>query len=144
MGKDSIKITGKFRLDVYENGKLVKRYVDKNLVVKGGRQAILNVMAAGTGFIMQDISFGTNGTAPVDADNAITAPYTKPLSAVNIVYPDVTFDFNLGGGEANGMTIQEFGLKTNTGALFARKTGISVNKTSSVTMVGAWTITVSP
>lgn len=144
MFKDGLKITGKVHIKVYENGVLVQEHIDNNLVVKGGKQAILNILdSGGPGFFIQNVAFGTNGTAPADSDTTITGAYQKPLIGSSILAPDITFNFDLNSGEANGMTIQEFGLMTNTAILFARKTGISVNKTSSVTITGAWTISLS-
>lgn len=145
MFKDTLKVTGKLRLKVFENGVLIQDYEGPNLVVKGGKQSILNILdSGGPGFFIQNIAFGTNGTAPADSDNTITGAYQKPILGNVVLVPDITFNFDLLSGEANGMTIQEFGLMTNTAVLFARKTGISINKTASVTIAGAWTISLQP
>lgn len=142
--KDSIKITGRLHLKVYENGVLVKEYNGKNLVVKGGKSLILNMMATGSpSFFVQKVGFGTNATAPADGDNALTAAFIKPIASAVVASPDITFTFTLNSGEANGLAIAEFGLLSDTNILFARKTGITVNKTASVTINGTWIVSLN-
>ncbi len=52
----------------------------------------------------------------------------------------MTFAFTLNTGEANGKTIQEFGLLCSDGTLFARKTRGGIVKADDISIAGTWTI----
>jgi hypothetical protein len=142
---ECIKASGEFSLLVYEDGELKESYKDANLVVTLGKTAVAKLLAGEvTGRSITKISAGTNGTAPVVGDSAITAPFEKNITG--FAYPSansVRFDFSLESGEANGMSIREFGLITAGGQLFARKVRSEIVKNASVRIVGTWTITIN-
>lgn len=136
-------LRGRFELNVFDlEGNLLENYVDENLVVNGGRQAVMLLLgSAASGKQLTKLSIGTNGTAPVGTDNAITNPFTKALGAVS--YPTISsvrFDWTLGAGEGNGIAIREFGLLCTDNTLFARKVREVINKNSDIILNGNWTI----
>lgn len=142
---DNMQIKGIFRLSVFDahSGKLLEEYEDRNLVVNGGRTAVTKLLGGDvTNRSITKISFGTNGTAPAAADNAITSAFTKSLGTVS--YPTISsvkFDWTLETNENNGMSIREFGLLCNDNTLFARKTREVISKNADTRLVGSWEIT---
>lgn len=136
-------LNGCFELQVCNaNGNVIETYIDKNLVVNGGRTAVMLLLGAGgTDKQLTQISVGTNGTQPVGTDTAITGAFTKALGTVS--YPTVSsvkFEFQIGASEANGIAIAEFGLLCDDDTLFARKVREVINKNSDIILNGAWTI----
>lgn len=135
---------GRFELNVIcaHTGKILEHYVDKNLVVNGGRTAVCRLLGAG-GSTKQltQLSVGTNGTQPTGVDNAITNEFKKNLGTVT--YPTISsvrFAFSLGASEANGLAIAEFGILCADNTLFARKVREVINKNSDIILNGNWTI----
>lgn len=142
--KDTINLRGIFYLEIIcaKTGLILERYLDNNLVVNGGRTAVVNLLGAATsGKQLTKLSVGTNGTAPIGTDTAITGAFTKALGTVT--YPTISsvkFDFQLGAGDANGIGIREFGLICTDNTLFARKTRELISKNSDIILNGSWTI----
>lgn len=142
--KESLgEIKGRFELKILDlEGNLIEHYVDENLVVNGGRNAVMVLLgSAASGKQLTKLSVGTNGTQPVGTDTAITGAFTKSLGAVS--YPTISsvrFDWTLGAGEANGIAIREFGLICTDNTLFARKVREVINKNSDIILNGNWTI----
>jgi len=90
---------------------------------------------------LSKLGVGTNGTAPVGTNNALTGSFTKALGAVS--YPTISsvrFAWTLGASEANGTSIREFGLLCVDNTLFARKTRETINKNADIILNGTWTI----
>lgn len=137
-------LKGCFELTVVcaHTGKILEQYVDKNLVVNGGRTAVMRLLGAGdTNKQLTKLAVGTNGTQPVGADTAITGAFVKALGAVT--YPtiaSVKFDWTLGALEANGINIVEFGILCTDNTLFARKVRALIAKNSDIILNGSWTI----
>lgn len=137
-------LKGRFELQVIHagSGQVIETYVDANLVVNGGRTAVMQLLGAGgTTKYLKKLSVGTNGTAPVGTDTAITGAFTKNLGTVT--YPTISsvrFDWQLGATEGNGIAIREFGLLCNDNTLFARKVREVINKNSDIILNGNWTI----
>lgn len=137
-------LKGLFYLEVIcaKTGKIIETYQDNNLVVNGGRTAVVTLLGAATsGKQLTKLSVGTNGTAPVGTDSAITGAFTKNLGTVS--YPTISsvkFDFQLGATDANGIAIREFGIVCADNTLFARKTRELINKNSDIILNGSWTI----
>jgi hypothetical protein len=123
-------------------GKILEVYEDRNLVVNGGRTAVMQLLGAGTsGKRLTKLSVGTNGTTPTGSDTAITGAFTKNLGTVS--YPTISsvkFDWQLGAGDANGIGIREFGILCFDDTLFARKVRELINKNSDIILNGSWTI----
>jgi len=143
--KDTFReMKGLFYLEIIcaKTGLILEIYTDNNLIVNGGRTAVTNLLGAATsGKQLTKLSVGTNGTAPVGTDTAITGAFTKALGAVT--YPTISsvkFDFQLGAGDANGIGIREFGIVCTDNTLFARKTRELISKNSDIILNGSWTI----
>lgn len=138
-------ITGSFSLEVYKNGKLVETFIEKNLVVMGGKANAAKLMGGdAAGKKIEKISVGTSNIPPVDGDAALTGAFTKAIATVS--YPEtnsVQFNFTIEDTEANGMTIREFGLLNTDNTLCARKVRADIVKTSGIRLVGTWKITIN-
>ena len=138
-------LKGIFELQVIDanTGNLIEQYVDKNLVVNGGRTAVMRLLGAGdANKQLTKLAVGTNGTAPAGADTAITGAFVKALGTVS--YPTISsvkFDWTLGASEANGINIVEFGILCTDNTLFARKVRALIAKNSDIILNGSWTIT---
>lgn len=135
--------SGKFSLDVYWFGELLDHVEENNLIVDGSKQAHARLLGGDvSGHSITQIGFGTNGTAPVSGNSALTSAFLKGIDSV--AYPasnQVKFSFSLAGGEANGMSISEFGLLTSAGTLYARKVrAIALAKNAGLSLSGTWTI----
>lgn len=141
------KPTGRLFLEIFERGKLIETFDEQNLIVIGSQQVHAKLLGgAVTNQSVTQIGYGTNGTAPVFGNTALTSPYTKLLDSVT--YPNtnqVQFNFSLGVGGtdtgAYGLAISEFGLLTASGTLYARKTRTApLNFNSDISFQGSWTI----
>jgi hypothetical protein len=134
---------GWFRLDVFENGRLIERVSEPNLVVTGAA-AIQAALLGGSvaNMSVTQIGFGTGSAIPVVGNSSLTGPFLKAIDSVT--YPvagSVTFNFTLATGEDNGMSISEYGLLTAGGLLFARKVRAApLPKTSAISLSSSWTI----
>jgi hypothetical protein len=142
-----VSLRGVFKMNVYRNEgeerKLIETFEDNNLIVDLARTTMAHLIAGDvTNRSMKSISFGTNGSSPAVGDTDITNPYTKNLGS--ITYPamgQVTFSWSLTTSEANGLAIMEFGMLTNDGKLFCRRTrSTPINKQSDISLEGTWTI----
>jgi hypothetical protein len=139
--RDTDRLRGCFRIQVYRRGILVEEYEDRNLIVNGAKTAMARLIAGQvTGKSVNRIAFGTSANVPTPNDTAITQAFIKPISG--FVYPgynQVEFDWSLATTEANGKAISEFGLLCADGALFARKTRVQpLNKDSDIALEGQW------
>ena len=140
---ESARIRGAFRMRVYRRGKLIETFEDSNLIVKGARSAMEQLLAGNVeGKSVACIAFGTSGNVPTPDDTIITNPFTKPLTGVS--FPEtggVEFSWDLLSTEANGKAIMEFGLLCADGTLYARKHRITpINKDSDIAVEGQWII----
>lgn len=143
--KGQIRVKGKFQLLIYDaNDKLIEQYVDNNLVVNTGRQALAQKIgqAVATDKHVTKISFGENGADPLVTDTALINPFTQALDNVNFPTVDsVNFYFSLALEDNNGAEISEFGLLCEDNTLFARKARATIEKTDEIRLEGIWTIT---
>jgi Flp pilus assembly protein TadG len=139
--------SGRLFYQVFERGKLIETVDDHNLIVVGSQSIHAHLLGgAVTNQSVTQIGYGTNGTAPVFGNTALTGAYTKAIDSV--AYPatnQVQFNFSLGVGGtdtgAYGLAISEFGLLTPSGTLYARKTrSAPLNFNSDISFTGAWTI----
>lgn len=128
---------------VFIRGRLVEVVDDRNLLVDNSKTILAHLIAGDTtNRIVTKIGFGTNGTAPVGGDTALTDLYSRAIGT--ITYPtsaSVQFAWQLDTSEANGLAIMEFGLVTANDALFSRRTrATALNKTSDMSLTGTWRI----
>lgn len=142
---DPIPVTGVLSYRVRRRGRVVEVVHGDNMVVDLPRIALAQLIAGdGPGVVINRIGFGTNGTDADGEDTALTTPYLKLLGGHS--YPagmvgQVKFEWSLGNAEANGLTIQEFGLVCTDDTLFSRKTrNGAIEKDSDVDLEGTWTI----
>jgi hypothetical protein len=144
---ENIKATGSFCLQVVEShtGRLLEQYTDHNLVVTLGRTNLAKLLGGNiAGLPVSKIAVGTGSTTPALTDTALTSPFSKAIDSVD--YPDVNsvrFNWTLSTAEANGTTITEFGLLNAADSLFARKVRTPIVKTSAISLVGNWKITIN-
>jgi hypothetical protein len=135
--------TGRLICRAYRDGALIDTLDDANLVVTSSKQIQCNALGNTAGWAITQMGFGTNGATPALTDTTLTGAYLKAFDSV--VFPltnQVQFNFSLGVSEANGLSIQEFGLVTGNGKLFARKVRLAaLVKQSDITLSGSWIIT---
>ena len=142
-----LEVHGTFEQRIYKmvDGELtlVEEYCDPNLVVNLGKGKITRLLANdGVGNYVSSIAVGTSLTTPTVADTVITDSFIKSLTGY--LFPSATsvrFEWTLELTEANGKAISEYGLITQDGTLFSRKTRGTINKESDVKIDGSWTIT---
>jgi hypothetical protein len=143
LNDDMRGMMGRLAVRVSRRGNLIDAWESQNLIVDGARE-VMAALIAGAGAPISYIGFGDNGTSPDSADTSLTSMYNRPIAEISHPSPGVvSFAFNLNPGEANGLTIREFGLITSEGVLFARKTrgGAGIEKTADISLSGTWTIT---
>lgn len=133
---------GILTLQIFRKGELIEE-VGYNLVVDLSKQQLARLIGGDVANrSITKIGFGTSGTAPAAGNTSLTDAYVKALGAVT--YPatnSVQFAFTLGTSEANGKSIQEFGLFTAGDVLFARKTRAgAIVKDSDLSLNGTWRI----
>ena len=135
-------VAGIFRLRIYRSGILVEEWEDRNLIVDDAKGQMARLVAGdAAGRHISKIAFGTNGNSPNPFDDAITNQFARPVSAFHCESDRVMFDWELPVAEGNGMAIREFGLLTEDGKLFARKTRNNpIQKAPDISLEGQWAI----
>jgi hypothetical protein len=138
-----VRPEGIFDLKVLRSGIVIENYRDHNLVVNGAFYQMARLISGDvTGRSVTKIGFGTGGTAPTVTDTALTGQFLREVSGYS--YPEdgqVQINWVLPTSEGNGKKIIEFGLFTNDGMLFARKTRAqAIPKESDISLEGSWII----
>ena len=142
--QDKINPKGSVRTQIYNlAGELIHDETGSNLVVTLGREALAElIISAPSNFVIEKMSFGENGAAPVLGNTSIFHATDKTVDSATAVGSTATFVGTLDYGDAIGDTIKEFGLKCAGGTLFARYTwGGAVDKTALNRIVVTWSIT---
>lgn len=144
--KDTITASGSVDIRIFENGILIDRIMDSNLVVTLGKTNIAKLLGgAAAGKAITKIAVGESGENVHVSNTALTNQFSKSVDSVS--YPDtlsVMFHFDIDNAEGNGRTIREFGLLNADNVLCARKTRDSeIIKTSAIRLVGTWKITIN-
>lgn len=141
---DTLQVRGAVCIHVKDkDNNLIETIGFQNLVVNLGRSAIATMLGSGNeDKRLTHICFGDNGTPATLTDTTITNEFNKPFDAVDYVGTSVVFEWNLALGECNGMMLQEFGIRTFDGDLFARTTRAIIEKTPDIQLSGTWTITI--
>jgi len=145
-GREKLKFKGEVDIQVFENGKLIDRIHENNLVVTLGKTNIAKLLGGNAaGKAITQIAVGTSGVAATVADTTITTQFAKAIDSVDYTTPtSVTFNFDIDNAEANGLTIREFGLLNGDGVLCARKVrDTDIIKTDAIRLVGTWKITIN-
>lgn len=131
---------------VYENEKLIKEIINRNLVVNSGLDVIVNRLggSGASNYAITKIGFGTGSAAPDGNDISFINQFTK--AHAGCTYPStgiIKFDWALETYEFNGFPLTEYGLFINDGAtdiLFSRIVNPPVPKTSAIRLEGDWTL----
>lgn len=138
------KITGIVTFKIRDrHGNVLEEYRKENLIVSSGRSA-LAAFLAGTALDKEitQIGFGTSGITPAPEDTTLTGAFVKDITGYS--FPDeksVRFEWSLDLDEANGLSIEEFGLLCEDDTLFSRKTRAVIEKTDALQLTdGSWTI----
>jgi len=134
---------GIFTLRVYRRGVLIEEFREKNLLVDGLNVSQAHLIAGDTtNRFVTKIGFGSSGTAATPSDTALTNLFSRAIG--NITYPtanSVQWAWQLAQGEANGLSIREFGLLTANNTLIARRTrATAIPKDSDISLTGSWGI----
>ena len=137
---EKLKLIGVLELRFFLKGNLVETKKEKNLIVDSGYNALFSAMAGVTGKNITKVQCGSNGIAPTSGDTEITD--AVDLTIVNIIasLSSLVITFQLGSGDANGLTISEFGTICADGTLFSRKSWTPFLKISDLSVEGTWTI----
>ena len=138
------RLTGKgtVTLKIYEDGKLREVQELHNLIVTVGKERVCQFLGNAAPSGLTQIQAGTNGMATSLTDTAIAGGAT-PVAFTTVSYPapgSILINFTIGTGDANGITIQEFGLLTADSVLFSRIVRPAIVKTSAISIVGTWQI----
>ena len=117
--KGEFRLVGKNRL-----GDIVLDYQDNNMIVGGAKRAICLLLSdsSADNKVINQIGFGRSNTTPTPADTSLSDAYVKQIDSY--LYPEtnkVSFRWQLGYDEANGINIVEFGLLCADNTLFARE-----------------------
>jgi hypothetical protein len=141
---EKIPMRGIYELRVYRNGNLIEEYRENNHIVNGARHHAAHLFAGDvSGMSIAKIAFGTDGTAPADANTDITDKFEKAVTG--FTYPgngQVRANWKLLTTENNGMAIMEFGLLAADGTLLARivrKPDKPIHKEDDISVEGSWT-----
>lgn len=134
---------GTLEIAVFKNGKLFDFFRDRNLVVNDARGSLAELVAGdGAGSVIRKIGFGVSDTPADPDDESLTSAYVRALNGHSYPEPGkVRFEFSLNTSEANGITIREFGLITESNRLFSRKVRGGIEKNDDISLEGVWTIT---
>lgn len=142
-------LSGRLKIRVFQiiNGMkiLINEFDDHNLITISGLQliALLLVGAPGNNKITK-VGAGDDDTIPHRADTGLQNAYIKTLDSYS--FPDynvVQYNFSFDSGDANALTIKEFGLYSQDEQLFSRKLQIpGIPKSADIIIEGEWTISV--
>lgn len=123
------------------DGAVLEEYTDDNLIVNLGRNTMAALLGGASTATIQKIAVGTNGTSPLLSDTSLTGVFSKSLNGKT--YPStgvLQCDWSIETSEANGMSIQEFGLLITGDVLFSRKTRTPIAKDNTFRLEGVWKI----
>jgi hypothetical protein len=134
---------GSFRVKVWEQDRVIRDYQKHNLIVDGAKGVMARLVGGDAdGNFISKIACGTSAAEADPADTAITGAFAKDIDDIAFPEPDqVQFDLHIGTDENNGTVINEFGLLTEDGTLFARIVmDEPINKTHQISLDIEWVI----
>ncbi|MCG2614910.1 hypothetical protein LZZ85_11480 [Terrimonas sp. NA20] len=145
-GFDGLIVRGEVDIRLYQGETEVNRVYEPNLVVDLGKTNVAKLLGGdAAGKAVTKFGVGTNAVSAAVGDVGLTGMFSKSIDSVS--YPDsrsVMFHFDLDNGEANGISIREFGLLNDSNVLFARKVReAAIVKTNLIRLVGTWKITIN-
>ena len=121
----------------------------RNLIVKSGRNRIRDMLGwpqlGSVGYTPDYIQLGTNSTVVADSQTALFAPAFSKQITRKIPYDSkILYQLYVESTEANGYGLREAGLNAfSTSGMIARATYNLINKTSSISIVYNWNITLA-
>ena len=157
---ESCPAQGQLFYAVRRNGVVVETFSEKNMIMTNGRIAIARLFAGGIGGEGAFVGVGSSNEPPAPDQEGLTDEVKVPIASVAFANaevvngvvtwpesveptPNVRFNFLFGTGDANGLSIREFGLFTEDGTMFARRirTGNgAIAKDSDIEVEGYWII----
>jgi hypothetical protein len=79
-GREGFKIRGFAEFLVYEKGKLVDRFCQKNIILNQGKAEVINGLTSGTNRVLARMAIGDRGALPSDS----TVPKTPEASRTGL------------------------------------------------------------
>jgi len=140
------RLTGILHLRIYRNGKLAEEVVLENLITNRGLDHYAKCQAGDAGAKpVAKVAVGEGTGAPQKTDTALTNPFAKAVDGVTFpATGQAAYAFTIATDEANGLSIQEFGLVDDTETvLHARRLKAIGIKDSSMSIEGTWTTKVA-
>lgn len=136
-----MKFNNKVIIKIYEDKKLIKTIVKKNLVVLIGRNLVRDFINLGTLDPLIAFALGTGVTPPAASDSALeTSIWSDVFTKRTPEDAKLTYEYFVASNMLNGNDISEAGLFTNTGKLFARITFEPITKVATIQVVFTWII----
>lgn len=137
---EKLKLKGVLELRFFLNGILQSIKKENNLIVDSGFYNLFLSLSGTTGYSIDRIQCGDNGATPVPGNTVITHPVDLTILTSTSTINSLTLTFQLGSGDANGLTISEFGIICADDSLFSRKSWTPFLKSSALTVEGTWVI----
>lgn len=142
-----IRLTGHVRIIVLHCGRILQEWEQPNTVVTTGKTHIGQALAgAQTAVKLSHFAVGTDNTVPSVGQTALGVEVARyAVSSFSVGTGTVTANMYLSTTRANGNTLTEVGLfnASSAGTMVARLTHTPIIKTSDVTVLYQWTLTVS-
>jgi hypothetical protein len=141
-------------------GEIVEACKEPNMIMTPGRVAVARLFSGAAGGNGKFIGVGEDDMPPSPDQTELLNQCLVEAHKIGFVRPEVDngitiwvdsesptpnvrFDFIFGTGDANGMSIKEFGLFTSDGVMFARRvrsSGRAIEKDEDLTIEGYWII----
>ena len=140
--QDEQAVRGYVHLEVRKNGKLIDVDDDHNVVVNGGRAMLAGILGGrDAGKYITQVGVGTSATAATESDTDLVGKVLIAISGATYDGAKVRFNFTIGSGQANGLTIRELGLFFSNGTMFSRRVRKSaIGKEDDIEIAGYWDI----
>lgn len=140
---NGLGVSGTLRLSIYDiEGRLIKKLKGHNLVVNSGLAFVARSIGGDHTKSINRVAVGTGSDFAKSTDTSLTEAQFFSLEDFLPSYynTNVVFRFVIDYAQAVGTTITEFGLVLSDDALFSRKVVEPIEKTSTIRIVGDWTI----
>lgn len=133
---------GTLRIELRDKeGKLIEVHEERNLIVNVGKQQTARLLGGDTtGRSVDRVGVGIGTSTAAAGDTALTSPVYVTASVTYPTQTSVQFAYTFDLSTANGLAITEFGLVTVAGNLYSRRVRSAINKDSSFSISGTWTI----
>ncbi|MDR1120894.1 MAG: DUF5977 domain-containing protein [Dysgonamonadaceae bacterium] len=143
-GGDTLSLAGILHLHLYnKKNELLWKTKEGNLIVTLGYHTVAKALAGVQNSHISQIAIGANGAPPEESDLRITDSLLFDVKRITYPKPGIVrFHFEIGYGEAIGVSIREFGLITAGNKLFSRKVREVIEKTEDFRIAGYWDIVI--